>query len=200
MRTRALLLGFSIFLFGCNLLLPLPGEARQTPTPAAPVAEGFPDRSALPNDSGIEGVQIYPDKTEYHDHVDSVPQPDGGIPPSFGQHFSAWQNCGVYDRPVELGLALHSLEHGAVWLTYRPDLDSKNVEQLQELVRGHDYVLMSPYLNQPADVVLSAWTVQLVIESLPDDRIQEFIDYYEQGLQNPEPGAPCSGAIGQPLP
>ena len=72
--------------------------------------------------------------------------------------------------------------------------------QLQALVRGHGYVLLSPYPNQTADVILTAWGVQLIIQSLPDERITPFITYYEQGPQNYEPGAPCSGAIGDPLP
>ena len=59
---------------------------------------------------------------------------------------------------------------------------------------------MSPYPDQPVPVVLTAWGVQLIVDSLPDDRIERFIAYYENGPQNPEPGAPCSGAIGEPLP
>ena len=155
---------------------------------------------ATPNDSGIEGVQTYPDKSEYHNHVDVVPTPEGNLPPVFGAHFSAWQNCGIYDQPIELGLALHSMEHGAVWLTYSSDLDVSQIADLQNLVRGHSYILMSPYPSQPNPVVLTAWGVQLVIDSLPDTRIAKFIAYYEQGPQNPEPGAPCSGAVGNPLP
>jgi len=161
---------------------------------------GFPDKPAIPNDSGIEGVQIFPDKSEYHIHVSSLPAPDGDVPPPFGAHYNAWQNCGIYDRPVELGNALHSLEHGAVWLTYSPDLSESQIVDLQSLVRGHDYVLMSPYLVQTKPVVMTAWGVQLVIDSLPDERIAKFIAYYEKGPQNPEPGALCSGAVGNPLP
>jgi len=92
------------------------------------------------------------------------------------------------------------MEHGAVWLTYRPDLDAAQVASLQALVRGHAYVLMSPYPPQTKPVVLTAWGTQLVIDKLPDDRIAKFIAYYELGPQNPEPGAPCDGAIGEPLP
>ncbi len=165
-----------------------------------PQQSGFPDKPALPNDSGIEGVQTFPDKSEYHNHVASLPAPTGDVPPPFGAHYSAWQNCGIYDQPVELGNALHSLEHGAVWLTYAPDLNAEQIADLQSLARGHGYVLMSPYLLQTKPVVMTGWGVQLVIDSLPDDRIAKFIAYYEEGPQNPEPGAPCSGAIGEPLP
>jgi hypothetical protein len=167
--------------------------------PATMPQNGFSDKPAIANDSGISGVQTYPDKSVYHNHVTEVKTPEGNIPPAFGEHLNAWQNCGIYDQPIGLGNALHSMEHGAVWLTYRADLDGSQVSELQNLVRGHAYVLMSPYLPQSDPVVLTAWGVQLVINSLPDDRIAKFIAYYELGPQNPEPGAPCSGAIGTPL-
>jgi hypothetical protein len=47
---------------------------------------------------------------------------------------------------------------------------------------------MSPYPSQTKPVVLTAWGVQLVIDSLPDDRIAKFITSYEQGPQNPKLG------------
>jgi hypothetical protein len=171
-----------------------------TSTPASMSGmPGFTDRPAIPNDSGIEGVQTFPDKSVYHKHVETVTDPGNEIPPTFGEHFSKWQNCGIYDQPVALGNALHSMEHGAVWLTYSPSLSEQQVADLQTLVRGHGYVLMTPYEKQTAPVVMTAWGVQLVIDTLPDDRIAKFIAYYEEGPQNTEPGAPCSGAVGTPL-
>jgi uncharacterized protein DUF3105 len=167
---------------------------------AMPAQNGFQDKPALPNDSGIEGVRTFPDKAVYHNHIQTLNVSEGDMPPVFGAHFPAWQNCGIYNQPVELGSALHSMEHGAVWLTYRPDLDAKDVSDLQALVRGHGYVLMSPYATQKKTVVLTAWGVQLVIDTLPDARIAKFIKYYEQGPQDSERGAPCSGAVGEPLP
>jgi len=180
----------------CNALMPLPTEETPQQTNS-----GWQVSTALPNDaSGIEGVQTYGDRPEYHNHVDVVTAPDDNVPPVFGAHFRVWQNCGIYDQPIELGNALHSLEHGAVWLTYSPDLSESQITDLQSLARGQDYVLMSPYPSQSSLVALTAWGVQLVIDSFPDDRIARFIAYYEQGPQNPEPGAPCSGALGSPLP
>src|SRR5512143_1979998 len=92
-----------------------------TQAPASIPQSGFLEKPALPNESGIEGVQTFPDKPEYHNHVQTVVDPKKELPPVFGEHYPAWQNCGIYDQPVELGSALHSMEHGAVWLTYRPD-------------------------------------------------------------------------------
>lgn len=185
----------SVVSLSCNVLMP---SAAEEPT-LMPDTE-FQDQPALPNDSGIEGVKIYPDRPEYHTHVNSLPESTDPLPPVFGAHYDPWQNCGIYDQPIELGLALHSMEHGAVWLTYSPDLGNSQIAELQDLVRGHGFALMSPYPPQTKPVVLTAWGMQLVIDSLPDERISHFIDYYENGPQNPEPGAPCSGAIGEPLP
>lgn len=184
----------SVMLTACNTPQPVATQA-----PTAVTQSRFQDKPAIPNDSGIDGVQTFPDKYVYHSHVAIVQEPDGDLPPVSGEHLSIWQNCGIYDEPVGLGNALHSLEHGAVWLTYAPDLTESQITDLQALVRGHDFVLMSPYPEQTKPIVLTAWGVQLVIDSLPDDRIAKFIAYYELGPQNPEPGAPCSGAIGRPL-
>ena len=197
-----ILLAFSLVLTGCQPTIEAPHEDDDTHTEEPGTMQqdsGFPDLPALPNDSGIEGVQTYPNKSEYHNHVSEVPEPVGNIPPVFGAHLNAWQNCGIYDQPVGLGNALHSMEHGAVWLTYSPNLSETQIAELQDLARGLDFVLMSPYPPQTDPVVLTAWGVQLGIDSLPDDRIAKFIAYYENGPQNPEPGAPCSGAIGEPI-
>lgn len=122
---------------------------------------------------------------------------NAGLPPTGGSHNPNWQNCGIYDTPVEDSLAVHALEHGAVWVTYNPNLPGDQVESLKELVRGESKVLLSPYDGLIGDVVLSGWSKQLVIDTVPDGRISEFIDQY-QG-QGPEPSAPCDGGVGTPV-
>ena len=44
-------------------------------------------------------------------------------PPAGGAHDAAWLDCGVYDEPIRDENAVHDLEHGTVWISYRPDLD-----------------------------------------------------------------------------
>lgn len=172
-----------IFIMACGSF----GIPQSTQPPASPQEE---------SPSGISGIQTYPEFPGAHAHVEGVGS--GDTPPVMGPHSEVWQNCGIYEEPVTIGNAIHSIEHGAVWLTYGPNLSEDSVKELQDLVRGHDYVLMSPYA-QVDDVVLTAWGVQLEIPTYPDDRIAAFIDYYEQGPQNPEPGAPCSDGTGEPL-
>ena len=89
--------------------------------------------------------------------------------------------------------AVHSLEHGAVWVTYDPDLPAEQVRDLQELAASNGHLLVSPMRGLPSPVVASAWGVQLELGSTSDRRLPAFVARYQQGPQTPEPGAPCSG-------
>ncbi len=143
----------------------------------------------------VEGVLSFGTLLRGHDR--SVSFASANLPPTGGTHNPNWQNCGIYTTPVDTSAAVHSLEHGAVWLAYRPDLPPEQVGELQDLVRGNGYALMSPYPDLESDVVMSAWSKQLVIDSLPDERIEEFLGRYT--ARGPEPGARCNGGIGQPV-
>lgn len=144
----------------------------------------------------IRGMQVFPRLDRGHD--DSVRIPFGALPPAGGVHNNAWQNCGIYTEPVEAQHAVHSLEHGAVWITYQPDLSASEVQRLQDMVRGQTYIILSPYPNQQSPIVLTAWGVQLEVESARDARIGQFIQRYRMGPQTPERGGACTGGIGTP--
>ncbi len=119
-------------------------------------------------------------------------------PPAGGEHNPVWQNCGFYGEPVANENAVHSLEHGAVWITYSPDLPQDQVDQLRDLAHSQTYILVSPYPDLPSPVVASAWGKQLRLESAGDPDLERFVRAYRQGPQTPEPGAVCTGGIGQP--
>ncbi len=142
-----------------------------------------------------EGVQSFWVMGQYHTEEPLFYQP---IPPAGGDHAPEWQNCGFYDAPIRDENGVHSLEHGAVWITYSPDLPNDQVEALRALASGHTHVLVSPYPGLPAPVVASAWGEQLMLEGAYDPRLEQFVAAFEQGPQNPEPSAPCSGGVGTP--
>lgn len=150
----------------------------------------------------IEGVTEETDLSA--GHVESVPEPtptevEGTLlPPVGGDHDPVWQNCGVYTEPVPSTKAVHSLEHGAVWITYRTGLDQQQVSMLTSLVKDYDYALLSPMDELAAPVVLTAWGVQLEVDDASDPRVEPFLVKYVQGEQTPEPGAACSGGFGEP--
>ena len=141
-----------------------------------------------------EGAVIT-DPAPLRDHDQNLQLPFGELPPTGGVHNPAWQNCDVYDKPITPQNALHSLEHGAVWITYQLDLAEESVTALQKVGRSDGYLLMSPYPNQRSPIVLTAWGVQLEVQSADDPRIDQFVRAYLQGPQTPEPGALCTGGV-----
>jgi hypothetical protein len=120
-------------------------------------------------------------------------------PPAGGEHNSVWQNCGFYSEPIRDENAVHSLEHGAVWITYNPDIPQDEVELLRDLAQSNSYALVSPYPGLDSPVVASAWGKQLRLESAEDPDLERFVRAYSQGPQTPEPGAVCTGGVGEPL-
>ncbi len=125
--------------------------------------------------------------------------------PHGGMHSDGWQNCGIYDEPIPDEPIVHSLEHGAVWIAYLPDLSSYQVEILRNLVRqeqqaqGEPLVLLAPNPELEAPIVATAWQVQLQLRNADDDRLPQFLARYQNGPFAPEPEAPCTGSIGEPL-
>jgi hypothetical protein len=114
-------------------------------------------------------------------------------PPMGGPHNVVWQNCGIYTTPIHNEHAVHSLEHGAVWITYRPDLPASDVQRLHALA-SDDYMLLSPYPGLPAPVVASAWNNQMQMTGADDPRLPEFIRRFKNNPSTtPEFGASCRG-------
>lgn len=120
------------------------------------------------------------------------------VPPVGGPHNPVWLNCGVYDAPVPNENAVHSMEHGAVWITYAPDLPAAQLATLKDDVADQSYTVLSPYEGLPSPVVLSAWNTQLQVQDAADPRVDAFLAKYVNGPQTPEPGALCSNGTGTP--
>ena len=129
-------------------------------------------------------------------HVDTkVDYPQ--TPPVGGPHNPVWQNCQFYDQAIHNETGVHSMEHGAVWITYSPDLPADQVATLQALEPSKGFLLISPYAGLPAKVVATAWGKQLYLDSVDDPRLAEFVTTFEHGPQTPEAGVVCQGGTTQ---
>ena len=126
-------------------------------------------------------------------HVDGKVQYEQ-TPPAGGDHAPAWLNCGTYTKPVPNENAVHSLEHGAVWITYHPKLAIGDLDRLLDVV-PLEYTIMSPYPGLSTQIVVSAWGRQLALSNPADPRMLEFIRRFRLGPEAPEAGAPCAGGV-----
>ncbi len=152
-----------------------------------------PQYSAGGDGTDISGVESFQNAAG---HVET-PVDYEQTPPAGGEHHPAWLNCGVYTEPVPEENAVHSLEHGAIWVTYDPSLSDEDLEALKAQLPS-TYVILSPYEDLPSPIVLSGWNSQLQVESADDERIPAFLEEYWQSQNVPEQGASCTGAIDGP--
>src|SRR5262249_49750049 len=150
---------------------------------------------AVQNATPIPGVQIFTIASSKHT-TDPVDYPQD--PPVGGPHDPSWQKCEVYTAPLKPEHAVHSMEHGAVWITYRPDLAAEDVSYLTSVVSGKRYLILSPYPGLTDPVVASAWGAQLRLSDPRDPRLAEFIAQYAG--KGPEPGANCDSGVEATLP
>jgi hypothetical protein len=130
-------------------------------------------------------------------HV-QTPQTYAESPPVGGPHDPYWADCTgtVYTVDIRHENAVHSLEHGAVWITYNPDkVDQAGIDKLAALVDGQAGRLLSPYAGLDSAVSIQSWNHQLKVSSASDKRIQQFADLmtFNSEVDNhyPEIGASC---------
>lgn len=143
----------------------------------------------------IEGLETFDNLEALH--VQSAVEYEM-TPPAGGPHNPTWLNCGIYEEEVPAEYAVHSLEHGAVWVTYDPEqVQGADLDALRSAM-PRSYIILSPFPGLEAPVVASAWGVQVALDGVDDPRLTDFIVKYRQSPDAPEPGALCSQALDGP--
>ena len=159
-------------------MLPADGEK---PDPPQPLPANPP-----------EGIEVYRATTnrtvEGPIHYDRRP-------PTNGNHAPLWQNCGFYSEPIQDRHAVHSMDHGVVWITYRPNLPQQQLETLRPYGKK-DYVIVSPYPGQDAPVIATSWRVQLELKSANDPRLEGFVNEFKISELAPLSGNRCVLGVG----
>lgn len=157
--------------------------------PFTPTAENPDPSTQIP---GVEivnyqgGQHVGPDQAVAYTHS----------PPFGGAHDASWAACNgvVYPEPVRSENLVHSLEHGAVWVTYDPEqVTGAALETLKSKVDGQPYTVMSPYPGLDTPISLQSWGHQLKLSEADDVRIDQFISALRVNRNtHPEAGASCN--------
>jgi hypothetical protein len=161
-------------------MMPAGGEK---PDAARPLPEDPPN-----------GIEIYPATTN---HTVEGPIDYERHPPTNGNHDPLWQNCGFYEEPIEDRHAVHSMDHGVVWITYRPDLPERQIKSLRPYGK-ENYVIVSPYPGQGAPVIATSWRVQLELNGADDPRLKRFVNQFRISELAPLSGNRCTLGVGKP--
>lgn len=143
----------------------------------------------------IEGAVFYTDLS--NDVVDGPIDYDVEPPPG-GPHAAVVQECGLYRVPVHNENTVASLATGAVWISYDESLPKTDVDNLWSFAENHLHVILAPYPGLKAPVVLTAWGVQVAVDSTLDLRIPAFIQDYADGDDVPNPDSTCREGVSIP--
>ncbi|MDO8470863.1 MAG: DUF3105 domain-containing protein [bacterium] len=111
-------------------------------------------------------------------------------PPTSGNHWPDPLKDGLYDVQKPDEAAVHSLEHGRIWISYKPSISAPAIQALNELLSGQQAVIFTPREKNDTDIALAAWmrldTFNLSPEgSVDTERILTFIKNYRgKGPEN----------------
>ena len=126
----------------------------------------------------LEGLQTF-DYAAGQQHV-ATPVTYEQTPPVGGPHDGEWADCTgtVYDVDIRHENAVHSMEHGATWITYDPGaVGDDDVAVLADMVEGTSGLMLSPYEGQSSPISLQSWNHQLAVDSVTDERVQQYADF-----------------------
>jgi hypothetical protein len=118
--------------------------------------------------------------------------------PMGGAHHPGWATCMAYTTPVAAEYAIHSMEHGAIWIAYDSTLKSAELNTLTAYAKNDPFLLLTPVKKAPNPITVTAWGFQLKLEKASDPRIKTFIKNYQNSKTTPELGAPCQSGISDP--
>ena len=86
-------------------------------------------------------------KVEYHTN-----------PPSSGAHNANPARWGAYDKELSDGNLVHNLEHGGVWISYKPSIPDATKEKLRAIAKGYrSKVIFAPRAANDKDIAMASW-------------------------------------------
>ena len=128
-------------------------------------------------------VQEFP--IEGREHVSAqAPVAYETNPPTSGDHLAEAEKWGVYDKEVSEKEAVHSLEHGGIWITYK-DIDEESIRILTEIGKENSgSTVISPRSANDVKIAVVSWGRMMTLDTVDKALIQKYIDTYKN--QGPE--------------
>ena len=134
--------------------------------------------------------EFIPEMSREHIQLSSSHAAYTSNPPTSGPHYEKPKECGIYTQELVDEEVVHTLEHGAVWITYKPGLDQRYVEILTKIAKEYSKVVLSPRSANSSDVAVVSWTRIFKISS--NDFSQQAIEDFIKSWRNRAPeNVPC---------
>lgn len=124
--------------------------------------------------------QFFPDQGR--DHVAlGTPFSYNSNPPTSGPHFASAEEWGVYDKEIPDQVLIHNLEHGGIWIAYKPGIDAEVAKKLEGIAKEYGRkVIMTPRQANDSDIAVAAWTQldKFSAGEFSEERVRDFIKAY----------------------
>jgi len=152
------------------------------------------DLKIVPVNKQIEGTVEY--KIESRRHTTSgVPVANyNSNPPNSGDHWSSPAKNGIYDKQLPDEQLVHNLEHGYVWISYKPENKSSEassgsanvsgasdevIKELKKIAEADNWkVILEPREKNDSMIALASWGRVLKMDKPDYDKIKDFIKTY----------------------
>lgn len=148
---------------------------------------GFPVET--PEDRGA--AHLTPDEVNAILSGEASPPDYSSVPATSGMHAPLAAPCGIYRQPIPEVFTIHTLEHGAVIVYYKPgEVDETTLAEVEELARTMaTHIVVAPYTDMSTPVAFVAWGRLAARPSLEIDEVRSFWGEYAQ--RGPESGIRC---------
>lgn len=100
-------------------------------------------------------------------------------PPTSGWHYPQPAQSGIYDTQFPDEQLIHNLEHGQIWIAYKPDLAKDQVELLADIAKSYgSKMIMEPRKENDSPIAIVAWLHLFKLNVVDEVKIKAFIDAY----------------------
>jgi len=115
-------------------------------------------------------------------------------PPTSGSHWGDPLADGIYDTEKPDEAIVHSLEHGRVWVSYKPSIPDQTKKALEDLLKKYNGTVLTPRSANNTDIALAAWNRLDAFNlepngTLNEQRIIDFINRWRNKAPEFVPGS-----------
>lgn len=115
-------------------------------------------------------------------------------PPTSGTHWGNPLADGIYGTEKPDEAIVHSLEHGRVWVSYKPSVPEQTKKSLEDLLKKYNGTVLTPRSANDTDIALAAWNRLDTFNLNPDgtfdeQRITDFINRWRNKAPEFVPGS-----------
>jgi len=106
--------------------------------------------------------------------------PYNSNPPTSGQHYAVPAKWGIYEHELPDEQVVHNLEHGGIWISYKPGIDNAIRVKLEDIGKlNPNGMIISPRSADDSNIAIASWGRLLKLDKFDASKIKLFIKLNE---------------------